>query len=182
MAKQLTVLERIENLEQSRDSLDKKLDVTFNQIRGQVSNAMEVIEATVGTLAESTSELEKKIDEKMKANREKRKQAQIEQENKQLSQMIEMGVLKVADTISAASLFVVRTFDAQGEVLGIGREQVEFSRIHPSVSSEFLGKEVGFIFESGGRKIEVLEIYEILPSKEVATAPITPVEAVSTES
>ncbi len=189
MAKQLTVLERLENLERGNESLDKKLDATFNQIRSQMSNAMEVVEGTVGILSEATPDLPSKIDERMKANREKRKIALIEQEVKQMAQMVEMGVLKVVNAVSPTSLIVARTFDDSGEVMGIGREQFEYTRLHPSIAPEFLAKEVGFVYTAtNGRKIEVLEIYDIVPQNEVKTVRAdasgnpAPVETPSTES
>ena len=191
MAKQLTVLERIENLERAEENSSNKLDEAFNQLRGQLSSAMEVVESVVAVLGEVTPDLEKRVDAKMKEKREARKAAKVAQEAKQVVQMVEMGVIKPAATINSNSFIVGRTLNKEGELVGTGREQFEFGQLHPSIQGSFLGKEVGYVFEAQGSRLEVLEVYDIVPQNEVKTstldaslnpAPVTPPASVSTES
>jgi hypothetical protein len=184
MAPQLTVLQRLENLERANQELDQKLNTTFDRLRSQVAYVMEVVDALTVVFKDGTAELtpipdlETLVETKLLARREQRKKERVEQENKQLANLVEMGVVKPAEKITANSLIVGRSFDSKGEVVGIGREQFEFGNLHPSVKDQFMGKEVGFLFESNGNKLEVLEIYEIQPQNEVKTEPTTaPTEA-----
>ncbi len=176
MAPALTVMQRIERLEQNNTELNEKLATTFDRTRGQLGYVMEVVEAftsVVATDPEFATNLESKIEANLLAKREVRKQERRDQENKQLASMVEMGVVKPSETITTNSLIVGRSFDAQGEVQGIGREQFEYGNLHPSAKESFLGKEVGFIYEVNGNKMEVLEIYEITPQNEVKASPVS---------
>lgn len=170
----MTVLQRIEQLEKSNRDLNDKLASTFDRTRNQVAYVMEVVEA-VTEVVNKEGPIEKfdtKVEASMTAKREVRKAERVAQENKQLADMVEMGVIKPANNITESSLIVGRSFDAQGEIQGIGREQFEFGNLHPEVKPKFLGQEVGFVFEANGSKMEVIEIYEITPQNEVKTTPV----------
>ena len=185
MAPQLTVMQRIENLEKVNAELDQKLNSTFDKLRGQVGYVMEVVDALSTVLKQGvvgTADFDATVEKALLARREERKQERLAAENKQMANLVEMGVVSPSNSITPNSLLVGRSFDKNGEVQGIGREQFEFVNLHPQVKEQFLGKEVGFVFEANGNKMEVLEIYEIKPQNEEKSMPVATPSAVEVDS
>src|SRR6266478_5317875 len=103
---QLTVMQRLENLEKSGEEFDQKLNATFDKLRNQVGYVMEVVDALTTVLKEGTaagqpaplSNLELSVEAALLAKREARKKDRVDQENKQLANLVEMGVIKPSNT------------------------------------------------------------------------------------
>lgn len=175
MAPQLTILQRVENLERKTNEVSSKLDGVFEQFRSSLGASMEVIEGLIGVVQDmrppdvSVIQL---VQDKVEASRAAKREAKMEQEKQQVAQLVETGVLKVTDTITERSFLVGRSFDPAGNIAGLPRQQFEFSQLHPDVKAKFLGQGPGFSFASEtGEKLEILEVYEIVQQEEVKTVP-----------
>jgi hypothetical protein len=179
MAPQLTIMQRLENVEKTQQNGQQMTEGMFNQFRTALTTAMETLDATMAVLSDLNPEVPvaDKVQEKVKAKRHERLVAQSEQEKSQLEQLVKAGVVRVSETIAENSILVARIFDANGEVTGVGRTQLEVNRLNPSIRPNFLGQGVGYVYEAESKdKLEVLEVYEVVPQSAEAAAPGTPAE------
>jgi hypothetical protein len=178
--KQLSATERLVLLEKKMDGFEKSLDINVEQNRSLVIGAMEMIDALVGVLDDSNlvQDIKAALQNKVQANKQARVDAQLKNEAAQRATLVEMGVLKVAETIGPRSLMVVNMSDPDGNPNGLPKRQVETLQIHDHLREKFLGQKAGFVFESEQKeKMEVLEIYDICDTKQEASAPLAVVEA-----
>lgn len=165
MGKTLTVLERLEAVEQTSNAVRGDLDTLFEQFRGSMQQEMEIVQSVIEVLKTADPEFTNKVQAVIDTNKKAREQARADQEKKQLDQLVEAGVYKASDTITENSVLVGRVFDPEGNVRGVGRVQLNFSNLDKAVQPAFLGQSVGYAYEAPTKeKLEVLEIYDPAPA------------------
>ncbi len=158
--KQLTVLERVNNLEKALSLTQNNNDEVSNSLRQSMQGALELLDALTYCVDGGAA----KVEATLKARRAERAAQRVEQEKAQVEQLVGQGVLKVSEAITATSFIV---------------GQLEYARLVEGVGEKFLGQSVGFTFTlDNGDKFEVLEVYEIQqPAVAEAAAPVATPEA-----
>lgn len=190
MDKPLTVLQRVERLERFANEIDTKVDSILTSVRNSLTTAMEVVDAMVTTLSSEMDAvytelnkqnsvfptkcgLEVKLETVVKEKRQKVLTVNAEKEKEQLDQMVKLGVLKMVDVVGPSSLMVCRLFDKEGNLVGAGRNQIDFMHLTDEAKPKMIDQGVGFVLEMGGEKLEVIEIYETVPQSETKTTAVT---------
>ncbi len=183
MAKVLTILDRITNLEAALNQVQQMSDSNVGQFRGALSNAVEVVAALIDV--QGGKELDAKVQAKMDERRDARIAEQAKKAEDVLNTLLENGTLVVADVIGLDSVLTGREFDTEGNVTPPGYVQVQYAQLTDAAKAGLLGKGAGFVYENNGPKFEITGVYNFTskaavtpPLKEEALAPAeAPVEA-----
>ncbi len=163
MAKVLTILDRINNLEAAANQLQQMSDENLGQFRGALSNVVEVVAALIDV--QGGSDLDNKVQAKVNERREARMAEQAKKAADVLTTLLEQGTLVPADAVTEASVITGREFDKDGEIIPPGYVQVQFSQLSESAKKALLGQTVGFTFEANGPKFELTGVYAFAPPK-----------------
>lgn len=176
--KTLTILERVSLLERFADTSSTVLDQDFPQMKSALRNIIEVMNAVIELGGEG---FDAKVQAKVMETRQARLDEQIAREKMMLDQLVQAGILDVADSIGEQSVVVGREFSPDGQPVGTGRAQARFDQFTPEAREKLLGQQVGFMLEVATGKFEVLEVYnpgtpktpDTLPQEsDPATAPV----------
>lgn len=155
-----TVLERLERAEQALQALGQVIDGNNQQHQKAITSIVEVMTAIIKC---SGPEFDGKVQSTIIEARKKRAQDESDKAKAALEDMVAKGLLVSAETLSEGSVVVGREFDKEGNLLGTGRSQVEFSQFVPDAKTELLGKGPGFVYNGSDGSFEVLEVYNFAP-------------------
>lgn len=170
-----TVLQRVEENERRTEALEMKQQAfqsygqAIQNVRGATGQLTEVINAMIQVLG--GEDLDKKVEAQVKQNRIDQKKRQDDRQRAILDKLIADGQIATADTISADSLVTIEEFRAtraedgtitKGEILD-SYAQLYVSNFQPSVQSELIGKNVGYVYfePKSSTAFEVKGIYGI---------------------
>jgi hypothetical protein len=118
-----------------------------------------------GVIAASGEGFELKVQAAIAKAEQDRNDRQIERDKGLINELVRQGVIEAAEKVGPESIIVGREFDANGNLLGVGRAQVRFDQFAEAVREKVLGQSVGFVIEVDTGKFEVIEIYNQVPPK-----------------
>jgi len=170
-------LERLDQLEKTIPQIVAAVNQSVGQIQGQLSSAVEVLDAVVQTLGSDT------IEKLILDSRKKKAEEQSDKEKQALAELVTQGAIVPANVVTEKSIIVGVETDKDGVVRVPGRAQVAFQRVDPQFQQGLLGQAVGFkLTLPNGGTFEVTELYEVAPPKASdaaeAAAPVADVPVV----
>ncbi|WNM70296.1 hypothetical protein [Myxococcus phage Mx1] len=154
-----TVLERLDLVEESLGSLASFSQKELTLLKSRVLSVVEILNAVIKASGDGFEEKVQAELEKAQANRD---QERIVREKALLESLVRAGAYAPAQKIGPLSLVVVREFNERGETLS-DRVQAKFSQFGPEAQTALLDKEVGYVLDLPGGKLEVIEIYDLVP-------------------
>jgi hypothetical protein len=154
---------RLGRYEQALQALDEAFQRTSAQQRGAFQNIVEVLNAVIRLQGEG---FEQRVEDEVVAARTRRAQEQLNKAKSVLQQLIDDKVLVAAETITPDSIIVGKELDAQGNLVGLGEAQAEFSQFTEDARAAFLGQGVGTKYTGPDGQFEVTAIYKPNPDLE----------------
>lgn len=125
----------------------------------------EVIEAVIRSLG---SDFKAKVDQSIQDIKKENQTKFVEDQEKELKQLIADKKVEEKDKVTDKSLLVLREYNQDGTVKHPGRFQVTVENIAKELRANFLDKAIGDVIETkANTKLEILGIYE-------ETVPVAP--------
>jgi hypothetical protein len=149
----------------------QKVQDTFGQVNNNFQSLAKQMEA-VSLLAEAMAEIlgQEQVVSKIKEIQERRQVQALKnaedlavQQTEAVKVALGDGKISATETITEASLIVVKETDKNGNVLHPGRAQAWVNTLATEFKSKLLGLKVGEKMEgANGSSVEILEIYEMV--------------------
>jgi hypothetical protein len=169
--KPLTLLERTERLEKTLQMVYSEFQESTQKYQNALSGIIEVIDAIIALQGNA---FELRVQEEVTAQRTKRSEKKLEAAKNVLQSLVDSGAFVVAEVISKDSIIVGRELDKEGNVLGLGRVQVQLSQFSEEGQAFLLGKGIGAKYEGEKGFFEVTAVYDPAPPKVEAAPQATP--------
>lgn len=172
------LLERLDALERGFDQLNEasaaRVAQLGSQIRGSLGNVVEVLTAIIKLKGE---DFDKAVEVEVERARSERAKENLARAQAMLQNLVDTGAYVKSEIVTEDSLIVAREFDKSGDLLGLGRSQVEFKQFNTEVQAFLLGKHPGTLWEGPDGQLEVMEIYKPNPTPPAAEVPAPEVKA-----
>lgn len=170
----LNVVQRMERMERVHDNLVAEVQNAFGKVDRKNSEFSELLAAVIDVVGEE--QVAKRLQERQEA----RDKEAAEKAAAGVKLLVEQGTIKAVEEIGEKALIVGRDLDKDGNSVGPGRVQVEYSMLKPEFKEKFKGAKVGTkiptqVDEKEGvtQSFEVTEVYEFVepatPSEEQKT-------------